>query len=104
MYHSLFSQKDRGYCPIAVGDVLCCLASRICCASIKDCLPVVFVPYGQVGVGLKSGLEAAIHSMRFFIDATFTREDFCCLKIDMTNVFNECFRSAFLECLRKEFS
>ena len=94
-------KKTGGYCPIAIGEVLCRLASRICCASIRDRFPDVFVPYGQVGVGLKGGLEAAIHSMLSFIDATSAREDFCC--IDMTNAFNECSRSAFLECLRREF-
>ena len=41
--------------------------------------------------------------MRSFIDATTSREDSCCLKIDMTNAFNECSRSAFLECLQREF-
>ena len=96
-------KKTVSYCSIAVGQVLRCLASRICCASIRDRLPDVFVPYGQVGVGLRGGLEAAIHSMRSFIDATFAREDFCCLKIDMTNAFNECSRLAFLERLRREF-
>ena len=97
-------EKTGDYRPIAVGDVLCRLASRICCAFIKDRLPDVFVPYDQIGVGLKGGLEAAIHSMRSFIDATSAREDFCCLKIDMTNTFNECSRLAFLERLRREFS
>ena len=57
------------------------------------------MPYGRVGVGLKGDLEAAIHSMRSFIDATSVREDICCLKIDMTNAFNCCCRSAFLERL-----
>ena len=55
------------------------------------------MPYGQVG------LEAAIHSVRSFIDATSAGKDCCCLKIDMTNAFNECFGLAFLERLRREF-
>ena len=42
--------------------------------------------------------------MRSFIDATPAREDFCCVKIDMTNALNECSRSAFLERLQREFS
>ena len=38
--------------------------SCLCCLSVKDDLPNLFLPYGQVGVGIKGWLEAAIHSFR----------------------------------------
>ena len=55
--------------PIAVGEVLRRLVSRICCAAVKSKLPDIFLPYGQVGVGIRGGLEAAVHSLSSFIGA-----------------------------------
>ena len=96
-------KKSGGFRPIAVGEVLRRLASKLCCASVKDRLPDVFLPTGQVGVGIRSGMESAIHTTQSFLDANWDKEDFCCLKIDMTNAFNECSRPAFLSRLRREF-
>ena len=43
-------------------------ASRLCCVAVRSELPDIFLPYGQVGVGVKGGLEAAIHTLRFIIE------------------------------------
>ena len=48
--------------PIAVGEVFRCLISRICCSAVRPRLVDILIPYGQVGVGVKGGLEAAIHA------------------------------------------
>ena len=96
-------KKSRGFRPIEVGEVLRRLTSRVCCSAVKPRLSEVFLPYGQVGVGTKGGLEAAVHTARTFIQDHGQDENFCCLKIDMKNAFNECSRSSFLRCLNQEF-
>ena len=55
-------KKNRGIHLIAVCETIRDLVSRICCLSVCDGLPDLFLPYGQVGVGIKGGLEVAIHS------------------------------------------
>ena len=61
--------------PFAVGKVLRRIASRICCAAVKDSLPDVFLPYGQVGAGIPDGVEAAAHGLRQYINEFGCRED-----------------------------
>ena len=76
------------------------LASHACCAAAWSCLPDILLPYGQVGVGVKGGLEAAIHSVSTFIENNGHKEDLCYFKIDMRNAFNECHRHVFFEAIR----
>ena len=45
-----------------MGEVLRRLASRLCCSAVRPYLPDIFLPYGQVGVGVKGGLEAAVRA------------------------------------------
>ena len=96
-------KKSGGIRPIAVGEILRCLASRLCCMAVKSPLPEVFLPYGQVGVGVPGGVEAAIHALSALSDKHGHNVDLCCLKIDFSNAFNECFRLSFLHCLHREF-
>ena len=96
-------KKDNGVRPIAVGEVYRRLASRLCCAAVRSELPDLFLPYGQVGVAVKGGLEAAIHSLRFHIKEHGDKEDLCLLKIDMQNAFNECDCSTFLHRVKQHF-
>ena len=79
------------------------LASRLCCAAVRSELPDLFLPYGQVGVGVKGGLEASIHALRFHIKEHGDKEDLCLLKIDMQNAFNECDRFTFLHRVKQHF-
>ena len=95
-------KEKGGFRPIAVGDVFRRLASRLCCAAAKSRLPDLLLPYGQVGVGVKGGLEAASHSVRAAIHDHGHREDLCCFKVDMLNAFNECDRSSYLTRLRHD--
>ena len=63
----------------------------------------VFLPYGQVGVGARGGLETAIHTLKSYITTNSSRENLCCFKVDMRHAFNECHREKFLPQLREEF-
>ena len=56
-------EEDGSYRPIAVGEVIRCLASRLCCIAVHPQLPDVFLPYNQVGVGTQGGIEAAVHTV-----------------------------------------
>ena len=89
-----------GLRPVAVGEVLRRLVSRLACSAVRHRLPDLFLPYGQVGVGIRGGLEAAVHSLRRFLEHHGGNEELCLLKIDMKNAFNECSRHAFLRRTR----
>ena len=96
------NKKQGGVRPIAVGEVLRHLASCLCCVAVRSKLPDVFIPAGQVGVGIKGGLEAAIHCLSSFIESHVDDQDLC-LKIDFSNAFNECKRGSFLRCVHTQF-
>ena len=79
------------------------LASRLCCHFVRPFLPDVFLPHGQVGVGIPGGLEGAIHAVRHALSQLGGDESLTLLKIDMKNAFNECSRTAFLSRVYKDF-
>ena len=99
---ALCKKGGQGVRPIAVGETLRHLVSRICCLVVRSKLPDILLPYGQVGTGTKSGMEVAIHLLSKFIDDYDQDPSLCCIKIDMSNAFNNCFRDSFLLRLRKE--
>jgi len=96
-------KKGGGVRPIAVGEVIRRLASRLCCLAVRPSLPGVFLPYGQVGVGIPGGLETAIHVTRYYIHQNASDSSLALLKIDMKNAFNECSRTAFFERVVEDF-
>ena len=92
-------KKNGSFRPIAVGEVIRRLASRLCCLAVRQQLPDIFLPYNQVGVGIRGGLEAAVHSLRQGLSDWGSEADLCCIKIDIQNAFNECNRSTYLHRL-----
>ena len=98
-----FNSSSGGVRPIAVGEIFRRLASRLCCQFARPFLSDFFLPFGQVGVGIPGGLEAAIHAVRHSLSQFGNDEPLALLKIDMKNAFNECNRSAFLDGVCKEF-
>ena len=48
-------KKNGEYRPIAVGETIRRLASRLCCAATKPRLEELLLPYGQIGVAVKGG-------------------------------------------------
>ena len=92
---ALKKPNSDGYRPIAVGEVYRRLASRLACEAVRHKLPSLLLPYGQVGVGIKGGLEAVIHSLREMVEGMKDDGKMCILKLDFMNVFNECDRSVF---------
>ena len=63
MWSTTLNKKNLdSFRPIAVGETFRPLVSRICCLAVRPDLPDTFIPYGQLGVGIPSGIETAIHS------------------------------------------
>ena len=100
---ALHKKCQQGFRPIAVGEIFRRLASKICCQYIKTNLLQFFIPHGQLGVGIKGGLEPIIHSARFIIEKFQTHEDMCLLKLDFKNAFNECNREIMLNEILEHF-
>jgi len=96
-------KKNVVVCLIAVGEVLRHLASCLCCLAVRPSLPSVFLPYGQVGVGIPGGLESAIHIVRHLISVHGADDSLALLKVDMKNAFNECDCSAFFSRVTEDF-
>ena len=90
------AKKGGGFRLIAFGETLRRLVSKVCCLSVRSSLPDLLLPFGQVGVGVPGGLEAAGHSLRTILSTHSSDSSLCCLKLDMTNAFNECSRTSFL--------
>ena len=80
---------------LSVGDVFRRLASRLCCTSVFSRVSDLFLPYGQVGVGINGGLETAIHLPRLL--------DKINIRIRACNAFNICNRDSFLCKVAQEF-
>ena len=87
----------------AVGDVLRRLARKLCCSAARPSLPDIFLSYSQVGVGIKGGLEAAVHGLPKILEDCCHDEELGCVKVDIKNAFNECHRVSFLQRVQKDF-
>ena len=85
--------KESGVCHIAIGEVFCCLASRICCSAVYSHLADCLILYGQVGVGAKDGFTCLL----LLPPATDVTDLHSLLKLDMDNVCNEGIQSVFLK-------
>ena len=87
-------QLGRWWCIVnSGGEILHYLIGQVYvyCAAIKSNFQIDFYPIYK-SVGIPSGLEAAVDSFSRYID---TYEDdptlcSCCLKLDMSNAFDNC--------------
>ena len=77
--------------------------SRICCLVVRKDLPDLFLPWGQIGVRVRGGLEAAVHSFCYHLNCNKDNPDMCAIKIDMYNAFNEVQRVHFLHRIESYF-
>jgi hypothetical protein len=86
-----------GYCPIAIGEVLSRLTSK-CFSFALASESASFLSPLQLGVKVRNGCEAVIHSFSTIMHSTSVPlEDRCILQIDLQNAFNVIDRSLFLE-------
>ena len=87
-------KKTGGIRPIAVGFTLRRLASKCANASGVSRLSSYFSPR-QLGVGIRGGCEAAVHSARRFLESLQPGHVF--VKLDFSNAFNSLHRSEMLQ-------
>ena len=92
------AKKDGGIRPIAVGNTLRRLATKVVLRSHTRELRDHLEPT-QLGVGTPSGSEAALHATRKYIEATQTPK--VLLKIDLKNAFNTIRRDKLLTAVRE---
>ena len=92
------SKKDGGVRPIAVGNTLRRLATKVgarsMSASIGDSLRPV-----QLGFSTKGGCEAAAHAARRYLNGASHRR--VIFKVDMANAFNSLRRDVFLAAAKQ---
>jgi hypothetical protein len=90
------NKKDGGIRPIAIGNCLRRLTSKLACFQSRDIVNSYLSPH-QLGVATKLGCEAAIHTIRTFVNNDQNRGKVL-LKLDFKNAFNSVER----DCILKE--
>lgn len=91
-------KKDGGIRPIAVGTTFRRLAAKIACRSILGDLSAELQPV-QLGFGSKSGCEAAVHTVRTYLEH---QSGEVVLKVDVSNAFNSVHRGALLSHIKEK--
>jgi hypothetical protein len=90
------NKKDGGIRPIAIGNCLRRLTSKLACFQSRNIVNSYLSPH-QLGVTTKLGCEAAIHTTRTFVNNDQNRGKVL-LKLDFKNAFNSVER----DCILKE--
>jgi hypothetical protein len=90
------NKKDGGIRPIAIGNCLRRLTSKLACFQSRNIVNSYLSPH-QLGVATKLGCEAAIHTTRSFVNNDQNRGKVL-LKLDFKNAFNSVER----DCILKE--
>jgi len=91
------SKKDRSVRPIAVGNTLRRLATKVGALPLTPALGEELRPV-QLGFSTKGGCEAAVHAARRYLSDGVGKR--VLLKIDMRNAFNCLRRDTFLSAAR----
>ena len=91
------SKKSGGVRPIAVGCTLRRLLAKVACNLVAADMANLMAPR-QLGYGVRSGSEAAVHSARCFLNNMST--DQAMLKLDFANAFNSLMRNLMLEAVQ----
>ena len=86
---------DEDARPIVVGEFWRRVAGKVALLADKDALTGWLKP-GQVAVGVRSGAEVIVHSLRQWWERSRDDERFVLLKKDYSNAFNEAEPNAFL--------
>jgi hypothetical protein len=92
----------NGVRPIAIGETLCRLVSKLCCAHVATVAKVKLEAVHQVGVSVKGGAQAAIHATSTVYHTMGGDKNKGGLLLDSTNAYNEIRRRAFLKVIRED--
>ena len=88
--------------PIAAGETLRRLASKVACFSVKPKACRLFRGH-QYGVAIPAGAERVIHLCRLTMAEHVDDEDFVLCKVDLRNAFNHVSRNSFISLTRQYF-
>jgi hypothetical protein len=91
-----FRKADGGLRPIAIGLAVRRLFSRVACAAVREQAASLLAPR-QVGIGISSGAEAAVHAARRFLASAPSGSGL--LKLDFANAFNAVSRAAVIDAV-----
>jgi hypothetical protein len=91
-----------GIRPIAIGEFMRRLTSKVAISQNKDAIKAHFGSL-QVGVGVKNGAEAAVHAVAQVVKEFGHDGSLGCLKLDFQNAFNCIDRALMLEQVRLNF-
>ncbi|MCP4985271.1 MAG: hypothetical protein GY928_04125, partial [Colwellia sp.] len=94
-------KANGGVRPIAVGETLRRIVSRVLCARHKPDFAGLLLPAGQVGVGIPSGAEAAVFAVREKVRRDIDPTRMAVLKLDLENAFNSVSRTTMLHCVAR---
>ena len=92
------SKKDGGVRPIAVGNTLRRLATKVGAKAMSAGIGETLRPV-QLGFSTKGGCEAAAHAARKYLNGASHRR--VIFKVDMANAFNSLRRDVFLTVARR---
>ena len=95
-------KPDGGTRPIAAGEILRRLTSKVLIGAVRTRLDAHFLPH-QFGVGSRGGGERVIHHVRALIGASYNCPDFVLLKVDLQNAFNRVDRTAVMAAVAEDF-
>ena len=94
------SKKQGGIRPITVGYVLRRIVAKCANHSVLESVSRGLLPR-QFGVGVKGGIEAAVHVTRRFFELHADDENVVTVKIDFKNAFNSVRRDTMLAAVAK---
>ena len=87
-----------------MGDTFRRVASRLCYSAVRSSAPDLLLQYGQTGVGIKGGREAATHLSCHLMKHHRKNPRMCLLKLEFSNGFNQCWRhTSFLDRVERDF-
>ena len=92
-------KKDNGLRPIAVGNLIQRLVSKVFATALADKAAAFLKPH-QLGVGVAGGCEAATHAVR---QALQEEPSSWVLQCDLVNAFNQVDRSHMLQAVAEQF-
>ena len=95
-------KPSGGVRPIAVGEVLPRLTAK-CMMHVVRAEALAYFRPAQAGVAVKSGAEAAIHTLRAWVGRHAGSTDSVAVKVDFQNAFNTISRDAVLREAREPF-
>ena len=93
------AKKDGGIRPIAVGNILRRLTAKCIAKKVQEKAAGLLAPH-QLGVGVRGGCEAILHTVRGVLEAD---PSLLCLQADFQNAFNLVSREVGLEEVARLF-